>query len=88
MKNCKQCNTINIDEAKFCRKCGKKLGKKNVFYFIVILIAITIVSVCFFTYKTSNMVVEPPMQDSNYVAEDTSTLDTTTNRTEQILTMT
>lgn len=82
MKYCKHCNTKNIDEAKFCRKCGRKLEKKNVFYFILFLIATTIVPVCIFTYKTSNIVAEPPTQDSNYIAEDTSILDTTTNRTD------
>ena len=82
MKYCKHCNTKNIDEAKFCRKCGRKLEKKNVFYFILFLIATTIVPVCIFTYKTSNIVTEPPTQDSNYIAEDTSILDTTTNRTD------
>lgn len=82
MKYCKHCNTKNIDEAKFCRKCGRKLEKKNVFYFILFLIATTIVSVYIFTYKTSNIVAEPPTQDSNYIAEDTSILDTTTNRTD------
>lgn len=81
MKYCKQCNTKNVDEAKFCRKCGRKLEKKNIFYNIILLIAITIVSVCIFSYKT-NMVVEPPTQDSNYVAEDTSTLDTTMTKTD------
>lgn len=81
MKYCKQCNTKNVDEAKFCRKCGRKLEKKNIFYIIILLIAITIVSVCIFSYKT-NMVVEPPTQDSNYVAEDTSTLDTTMTKTD------
>lgn len=82
MKYCKHCNTKNIDEAKFCRKCGRKLEKKNVYYFILFLIATTIVSVYIFTYKTSNIVAEPPTQDSNYIAEDTSILDTTTNRTD------
>ena len=82
MKYCKYCNTKNIDEAKFCRKCGRKLEKKNVYYFILFLIATTIVSVYIFTYKTSNIVAEPPTQDSNYIAEDTSILDTTTNRTD------
>ena len=82
MKYCKHCNTKNIDEAKFCRKCGRKLEKKNVYYFILFLIATTIVSVYIFTYKTSNIVTEPPTQDSNYIAEDTSILDTTTNRTD------
>lgn len=82
MKYCKHCNTKNIDGAKFCRKCGRKLEKKNVYYFILFLIATTIVSVYIFTYKTSNIVAEPPTQDSNYIAEDTSILDTTTNRTE------
>lgn len=82
MKYCKHCNTKNIDEAKFCRKCGRKLEKKNVYYFIFFLIATTIVSVYIFTYKTSNIVAEPPTQDSNYIAEDTSILDTTTNRTD------
>lgn len=82
MKYCKHCNTENIDEAKFCRKCGRKLEKKNVYYFILFLIATTIVSVYIFTYKTSNIVAEPPTQDSNYIAEDTSILDTTTNRTD------
>lgn len=82
MKYCKHCNTKNIDEAKFCRKCGRKLEKKNVYYFILFLIATTIVSVYIFTYKTSNLVAEPPTQDSNYIAEDTSILDTTTNRTD------
>lgn len=81
MKYCKQCNTKNVDEAKFCRKCGRKLEKKSIFYNIILLIAITIVSVCIFSYKT-NMVVEPPTQDSNYVAEDTSTLDTTMTKTD------
>lgn len=82
MKYCKHCNTKNIDEAKFCRKCGRKLEKKNVYYFILFLIATTIVSVYIFTYKTSKIVAEPPTQDSNYIAEDTSILDTTTNRTD------
>lgn len=82
MKYCKHCNTKNIDEAKFCRKCGRKLEKKNVYYLILFLIATTIVSVYIFTYKTSNIVAEPPTQDSNYIAEDTSILDTTTNRTD------
>lgn len=82
MKYCKHCNTKNIDEAKFCRKCGRKLEKKNVYYFILFLITTTIVSVYIFTYKTSNIVAEPPTQDSNYIAEDTSILDTTTNRTD------
>lgn len=82
MKYYKHCNTKNIDEAKFCRKCGRKLEKKNVYYFILFLIATTIVSVYIFTYKTSNIVAEPPTQDSNYIAEDTSILDTTTNRTD------
>lgn len=82
MKYCKHCNTKNIDEAKFCRKCGRKLEKKNVYYSILFLIATTIVSVYIFTYKTSNIVAEPPTQDSNYIAEDTSILDTTTNRTD------
>lgn len=82
MKYCKHCNTKNIDEAKFCRKCGRKLEKKNVYYFILFLIATTIVSVYIFTDKTSNIVAEPPTQDSNYIAEDTSILDTTTNRTD------
>lgn len=82
MKYCKHCNTKNIDEAKFCRKCGRKLEKKNVYYVILFLIATTIVSVYIFTYKTSNIVAEPPTQDSNYIAEDTSILDTTTNRTD------
>lgn len=82
MKYCKHCNTKNIDEAIFCRKCGRKLEKKNVYYFILFLIATTIVSVYIFTYKTSNIVAEPPTQDSNYIAEDTSILDTTTNRTD------
>lgn len=82
MKYCKHCNTKNIDEAKFCRKCGRKLEKKNVFYFILFLIATTIVPVCIFSFKTSNIVAEPPTQDSNYIAEDTSILDTTTNRTD------
>ena len=82
MKYCKHCNTKNIDEAKFCRKCGRKLEKKNVYYFILFLIATTIVSVYIFTYKTSYIVAEPPTQDSNYIAEDTSILDTTTNRTD------
>lgn len=82
MKYCKHCNTKNIDEAKFCRKCGRKLEKKNVFCFILFLIATTIVSVCIFTYKTGNIVAEHPTQDSNYVAEDTSTLDSTMNKTD------
>lgn len=82
MKYCKHCNTKNIDEAKFCRKCGRKLEKKNVFCFILFLIATTIVSVCIFTYKTGNIVAEHPTQESNYVAEDTSTLDSTMNKTD------
>lgn len=82
MKYCKHCNTKNIDEAKFCRKCGKNLEKKKVFYFILCLMVITIVSVCIFTCKTGNIVAEHPTQDSNYVAEDTSTLDSTMNKTD------
>lgn len=79
MKYCRKCNTKNADEANFCRKCGQRLERKKVFYFIIFFILITMVSVCIFINKPEKIVIGSPMQNTNDITEDTCTVDSVAN---------
>ena len=70
MKYCKHCNTKNIEEAKFCRKCGKSFSKikfLQILFFAIPFFTVGIVYVLF-----SNEPIQQPPDDSSILNIDTT----------------